>query len=102
MGDTRLDYVDQEGIKRRVRVPDAYTDPVEGIPVSVPVDNLYLHMPLAFRVALVNELWAVGLIEPADFAAGNAPERVRAALLAVVKHDTFDILNLAREMNHGR
>ena len=98
-----VDYVDSEGIKRRVLVPtDDGASPEEGIPVSVPVDELYRHMPLSFRQQLVEALWAVGLIEPADFSQRDAPERTRAALLSVVKHDTMDILNLAREMmSHG-
>ncbi len=103
MNSTRIDYVDSEGIKRRVLVPvDDGARPEEGIPISLPVDELFSHMPLSFRQQLVEALWAVGLIEPADFSQRDAPERTRAALLSVVKHDTMDILNLAREMmSHG-
>ena len=103
MGNSRLDYLDREGIKRRVLVPaDDGACPEEGIPISLPVDELYAHMPLTFRQRLVDALWAVGLIEPADFSQRDAPERTRAALLSVVKRDTMDILSLAREtMKHG-
>jgi hypothetical protein len=103
MGSTRLDYVDSNGIKRRVLVPaDDGACPEEGIPISLPVDELYAHMPLEFRQRLVEALWAVGLIEPSDYLQRDAPERTRAALLSVVKRDTMDILNLAREtMKHG-
>ena len=103
MGSTRLDYVDREGIKRRVLMPsDDGTSPDEGIPISLPVDELYAHMSLEFRQRLVEALWAVGLIESSDFLQRDAPDRIRAALLSVVKRDTMDILNLAREtMKHG-
>lgn len=102
MSAIRLDYVDSDGFRRRVLVPDEHADPVEGIPVSVPVELLYQHMPLTFQAQLINELWAVGLIEPADYLKGDAMQKVRAALLSVVKRDTLDILNLAREMNHAK
>jgi hypothetical protein len=97
-----VDYVDGDGFRRRALVPDEAADPAEGIPVSLPVELLYQHMPLAFQIALVNELWAVGLVEPADFLRSDALPKIRAALLAVVRKDTLDILNLAREMNHGK
>lgn len=98
-----VDYVDRDGFRRRALVPENDgASPAEGIPISLPVEQLYQHMPLAFQITLVNELWNVGLIEPADFLKRDAPERTRAALLSVVKHDTMDILNLAREMmKHG-
>lgn len=102
MNTTRVDYVDAEGINRRVLLPvDDGTNPDEGIPISVPVDRLYEHMPVAFRRDLVAALWAVGLVESDDFLRKDAPDRIRAALLSVVKHDTMDILNLAREMKNG-
>jgi hypothetical protein len=102
MNTTRVDYVDSDGIKRRVLLPsDDGLDPAEGIPVSVPVDALFEHMPVAFRRALVDALWNNGLIESVDFLRKDAPDKIRASLLSVVKHDTMDILNLAREMKNG-
>jgi hypothetical protein len=101
----KVDYIDRDGIKRRVLLPDAYADPAEGIPVSLPVEQLYSHMPPAFQAALVTALWARDLIEPADFLAPGAAERARAALLEVVKHDALNMLSFAGEykesLNHG-
>lgn len=104
VGITSVDYIDKEGIKRRVLLPVGEEDGAidEGIPVSLPVDTLYLHMPLTFRKELIEALWNVGLIEPEDFLRGDAPNRIRAALMSVIKHDTMDILNLAREMKNGK
>lgn len=102
MNTTRVDYVDAEGIKRRVLLPsDDGMNPEEGIPVSVPVDTLFEHMPIEFRRALVEALWNNGLIESIDFLHKDAPDKIRSSLLSVVKHDTMDILNLAREMKNG-
>lgn len=99
MNTTRVDYLDAEGIKRRVILPsDDGLNPEEGIPVSVPVDTLYEHMPLEFRRDLVEALWNNGLIESIDFLRKDAPDKIRASLLSVVKHDTMDILALAKEM----
>lgn len=102
MGISRVDYVDSEGIKRRVILPsDDGANPDEGIPISVPVDSLFEQMPVEFRRALVDALWANGLIEKDDFLRKDAPDKIRASLLSVVKHDTMDILNLAREMKNA-
>ncbi len=102
MGVTRVDYIDAEGIKRRVILPsDDGVNPEEGIPISVPVDTLFEHAPIEFRRALVDALWANGLIEKDDFLRKDAPDKIRASLLSVTKHDTMDILNLAREMKNG-
>ncbi len=96
-----IDYRDELGIDRRVLVPeDDGANPSEGVPLSLDVDSLYEHMPVKFRQQLIKELWARNLIEPTDFLRPGAAELIRAALLSVVKRDTMDILNLARERKH--
>lgn len=97
MTNFRHDYRDKDGIQRRVLLPSEAVNPDEGIPVSLEVDQLYQHMPLEFRVKLVDELWAVGLVEPCDFLKPGAPEKTRAALLAVVKYDVLNIQTIAKE-----
>ena len=98
-----IDFTDERGLKRRVLLPDTGGDPNEGIPVSLDVGTLYRHMPPEFIVRLTDALWAQGLIEPRDFLAAGAPERIRAALLATVKSDTMDIITLAKErLGHGQ
>jgi hypothetical protein len=93
-----IDYVSKDGIMRRVQIPDSGAGNLdEGIPKSLPIDNLFLHMPVEFRRELVNSLWDVGLIEPYDFLQPGAAEKVRAALLSIVKHDAMSILAYAKE-----
>lgn len=97
-----VDYTDSDGILRRVRIPDSGAfDLTEGIPVSLPVDQLYMHMPIEFRRELVNTLWEMGFIEPRTFLNPGAAERIRAVILSIVKHDVFDIMSLAREYTDG-
>lgn len=93
----RVDYTDKEGIKRRCLIPDGITDYREGIPVSLAVDSLYLHCSLEFRRALVDELWARGLVEPCDFKRPGAAELITAALRSAIKHDALNIISLASE-----
>lgn len=93
----KVDYIDKNGIQRRVLIPDGVSDYSEGIPVSLPVDSLYQHCSIEFRRALIDELWARDLIEPCDFRRAGAGELITAALRSVVKRDALDIITLARE-----
>lgn len=95
MGNRIVDYIDDHGIKRRVIVP-ADVDPSEGIRLSCDIDRLYEDAPKDFVIRLVNELWAVGLVTKDDFAKPGAADRIRAALLSAVKHDTVSIMNFTR------
>ena len=97
MGNKIVDYTDDEGFKRRVLVSNIETDLKEGIPLSLDVDRLYPDAPLAFRRQLNNELWDQELIVAQDFLQPNAPNRIRSALLATVKHDTMAIITFAQE-----
>lgn len=98
-----VEHVDEDGIKRRVALPDLAFDTAEGIPVSLDVDSLYEHMPVSFRAKLVEELWNRDLIQPADFLRPGAAEKIRSALLSVVHFDTMDIITLAKErLNDGK
>lgn len=94
---TTRDYIDKDGIQRRVLIPEGVTDYSEGIPVSLPVDSLFADCPLSFRQELVAELWARGLVEPCDFRRAGAAELVSAALRSAIKKDALDVLALARE-----
>ncbi len=97
-----VDYTDSDGILRRVRVPDTGAfDVSEGIPISVPVDQLYMHLSVEFRRELVNTLWERGFIEPEHFLQPGAAERIRAVILSLVKRDVFDIMSLAGEFING-
>jgi hypothetical protein len=94
---TRADYVDRDGIQRRVELPPGVTNYEEGIPVSLDVDRLFMDCSVTFRRTLVAELWARELIAPCDFLVAGAPEKVRAAIQAAIKIDTLDIITLANK-----
>jgi hypothetical protein len=97
-----VDYVDEQGIPRRVWLPDEGGLPQEGIPASINLDELYAHAPHEFKVKLYQALWDVNLIQPKDFFAPGAPERIRAALLSVIREDLYSIQAKAKEqMNHA-
>lgn len=104
MGSLDLDYIDEDGIKRRVRLPSNDVDPSEGIPLSLDIDRMevFKECPLEFRRRLIAELWAQGLVEPSDFIGLDKAEKIRRALLAAVKGDTMLIITFAQEnMRHG-
>ena len=99
-----LDYMDDDGIKRRVRLPSNDVDPSEGIPLSLDVDRMpiFQECPLEFRRRLVAELWAQELVEPKDFIGLDKTDKIRRALLAAVKGDTMQIITFAQEnTRHG-
>lgn len=100
MGNRIVDYIDEDGIKRRVLVP-ADVDPGEGIRLSCDIDRLYENAPKDFVIRLVAELWAVGLVTKDDYKTPGAETRIRAALLAAVKHDTMSIINFTRSPDNG-
>lgn len=93
----KREFVDRDGIRRRVLVPADVTDYSEGIPVSLPVDTLFAHCAVEYRRSLIEELWARGLVEPCDFMKPGAPELITAALRAVNKKDALDIISFAHE-----
>lgn len=93
-----VEYTDERGVPRLVVLPDdSSADPSEGIPVDLDVETLYPHMPPEFAARLKGELWKRGLVRPQDYLATGAAERIRSALLATVKADTLNILDLAKE-----
>lgn len=72
-------------------------DPQEGIPVHLDLDALYGHLPVEFRAKLYQALHERGLIEPADYLSPGADQRFKSAVLHVIKHDFFNVQQLARE-----
>lgn len=93
----KKDYYDERGIKRRVLVPSDDIPLSEGIPVSLPLENLYVDAPTEFVVRLTNALFARGLVEPEDFMKPGAAELVRVALLDTLRFDAQSIVSLANE-----
>lgn len=90
------DYTDDNGVYRRVLLPDEYSFPSEGIPVSLPLEKLFSHMPPEFIAELSKALWNRGLVEPSDFFKPGAAELTRSALMDVLKHDALSIISLAK------
>ena len=94
----KKDYQDETGVWHRALLPDDRADPKEGVPLNVPVENLYPHMPHDFVARLSAALFARGLVEPPDYFKPGAHEQVADALLDVVKYDALNIIALARNM----
>lgn len=95
-------YIDDEGISKVVLLPPGETDASIGIPVSLDVSTLYVHMPPGFNRALHEALHAQGLIEPADYFKTGAADRFKAAMLTVIRHDFLNAQTLAKEeMSNG-
>lgn len=93
----KRDYTDRDGIQRRVIIPTGITDYAEGIPISLAVDTLFAQSGIEYRRALIDELWARGLIEPCDYLKPGAAELITAALRAANKRDALDIISFAKE-----
>ena len=94
-----IDAVDSLGIKRRYLIPDEaeVVHASEGIPASLVLDDLYADMPEGFLKKLTDALWDQGLIVPQDFLARGAVDRIRSALMTVVKYDALDIVTTAKD-----
>lgn len=97
-------YIDEQGITRLVYVPDEYTPADEGIPASAVLDGYFLDTgcSVEFIKKLYNELWARGLIKPADYLKPRSAELIRAALLATTKSDVFAVQTIARDQDGSR
>lgn len=93
----KVDYLDRDGIRRRVLIPEGVTDYAEGIPVSLAVDTIFADTGVEYRRRLVDELWARGLIEPCDYLKPGAPELITAALRSAQKADALTIISIAHE-----
>jgi hypothetical protein len=93
-----IDYTDKDGLRQRALVPNNGVDPGEGVPLSLPIRDLYGHMPLEFQVRLSDALFNRGLVEPRDFLRPGAAELTRNAILDVCKHDALSIISLAKSL----
>lgn len=95
----KYEFADNNGLRRRVLLPDDDTHggPEAGIPLSLDVDTLYPDAPADFKRRLIEELWAVGLVEPCDFLGTNAVAKISNALLAALKQDAMNIISLAHQ-----
>lgn len=96
----QVDYTDERGIKRRVLIPDHTVPPEEGIPISIQLDKQFEGLPDTTLARLVDELWAVELIEPQDFFKPGAFPRIQAAIAAFIRTDAFTLQSLAKEQEH--
>lgn len=93
----KVDYVDSDGIQRRVELPAGVSNYAEGIPVSLDADRLFVDCSPDFRRKLVQELWARGVVEPCDCLKPGAAELITAAIRSAVKVDALDIITLANK-----
>lgn len=86
----------EEGLPVRVMVPEGI-DPSEGIPVSMPLDEIYGDLPSEFRERLYNELWARGLVSPSDYLKPGADQKFKSAIMAIIRVDWRLIVQKAQE-----
>lgn len=98
---TRHDFVDEQGIPKRVLLPQGETDPQTGIPVSLDLSGLYDHMPDGFLRDLYGALHAQGLVEPGDYFKPGAADHFRAAMLTVIRRDFLNAQALAKQELHN-
>lgn len=94
-----LDYTDDNGVQRRVRVQHEHQSPDKGIPVDMYgiLAELYIDTPQAFRTRLFNGLWHRGLIERQDFMKPDATKRFRQALNSALARDATDSIRYVME-----
>jgi len=95
-------YTAPDGITSRVLVPEDATDLSAGIPVSLDISSLYVHMPHDFVVSFTAALHEQGLVKPEDYFKPGASDRYKAALLMVIRHDFLSIQALAKEEMDNR
>jgi hypothetical protein len=95
----KVDWRDDDGIWRRSLVPDASVNPAEGIPLELPLNEMYGHMPPSFRVRLSEALHAYGIVEPADYLKPGAPELIRNAILDAAAADALSLVSFAKRLS---
>ena len=91
--------VERDGIMRRVLIPGPDANPTEGIPDDhwPLLLELYADATDSFRKKLYNELRVRGLLTIQDLVQPSAIALIRAALLATIKNDAFNLQKLAQE-----
>ncbi len=88
----KVEYMDDEGRKFLVQVPEGHEDsPESGILIGPPSVEP-LDLPLEYEVKLNNQLYDRNLYTLADVR--QRPEEIRAALMAVLRLDTLGIRSL--------
>lgn len=100
---TEKDYTDENGIKRRVVLPpDSDLDPREGIPISMPLDEIFETLPASFVARLTDECWKRGLIKPEDYIRPGAGEMYKAAFRAIIATDFHVLVTRAKEYANSK
>ena len=96
----KKDYINQQGIQRRVWLLNTLDDPEQGMPADVfdDLDELYQDASQAFRDKLYSRLWQLNLIEPQDFQKSSAIKRYRQALQFAIKHDATDAIRHIKKL----
>lgn len=94
----KKNYIDPKGVERIVEVPDAHSDPSEGIPVSFRLDEWASNhgIPDHFVINLQKELFALELRLPEDILHPKNWEKLNAALRAAYQFDAYDLQAVAK------
>lgn len=91
-----VDTEDGQGLPTRVIVPEE-ARAGEGVPIELPLDMIYGHLPVEFRKRLYTALWEQGLIEAKDFLQPGADQAYKRAIMSIIKIDWLKIKQLAQE-----
>ena len=89
----KVDYVDSNGLNRRVLLKNEYDNPQKGIPIDVyeTINELYSNATNEFKNGFYTRLWNMGLVEPHNFASNDAKTKVRQCLNASLACDATDL-----------
>lgn len=98
------EYMNDDGIRRLVGLPKTSTPLDEGVPLSARLDEKLLERgcSVEFIKVLYNELWALGLIKPADYDTPSALNLITRALQAALKVDANSVRAIALEQMKTR
>lgn len=101
-----VDYQNESGWMRRVRVKSKHDDPRKGIPIDIfgVLDERLSDTPVTFRKEFYDRLWSLDLIEPHHLQHKDATRKFRQALNSAIACDSTNsiryVLEQTQDDNH--
>lgn len=89
----KIDYVDNNGLRRRVLVKTEYDAPEKGIPIDVYelLLEFYEDASTQFVRSLYERLWDMKIIERTDFMQPVNKAKIRQAINSTIRCDATDL-----------
>lgn len=89
----KIDYEDENGMKRRVILKNEYDNPSKGIPCDCYelLKEFYRDASTDFIQKLYSRLWEFGVIELQDFVKPENKSKVRQAINSTIASDATDL-----------